>query len=259
MDFFDLVLTAGGGILAGLVGALMGLGGGLIAVPFLNLGLGLPIHEAAAAGLVSTLVVSCTAAGRYLRQGGLVDVYRALEIELAAAAGGLAGGFVAGWLGGGIIQGLFALVMLYAGVQVVRSSSRPERPEAACRDLARWRRCLAGCLCFLAGMLSGLLGIGGGVILVPILHLVLCMRFKSAAATSNFMMGMTAVPALCGFVARSELVLAVSIPLALGVLAGASIGAWLMPRLRASWLKITFALLLFATAVEMAARALEAW
>ncbi len=85
----DFLWIFGGGLLAGLVGALLGLGGGLVAVPFLNLIMGVPIHQAAAVGLVSTLSVSCGAAGRYLRQGELVQVPVGLEMELGAALGGI--------------------------------------------------------------------------------------------------------------------------------------------------------------------------
>ena len=114
-------------------------------------------------------------------------------------------------------------------------------------------------LCFLAGILSGLLGIGGGIVVVPVLHLILKLPFKAATATSNFMMGLTAVPALCGFVSRGQLDLAVAVPLAAGVLAGANIGAWLMPRIRTRVLKLVFAGLLSLTAVEMARRGIITW
>jgi uncharacterized membrane protein YfcA len=114
-------------------------------------------------------------------------------------------------------------------------------------------------LCFLAGILSGLLGIGGGIVVVPVLHLVLGLPFKSATATSNFMMGLTAVPALCGFVSRGDLDLYLAAPLAAGVLLGASIGARIMPRIKTPVLKMGFALLLAAAAFEMARKGIGSW
>jgi uncharacterized membrane protein YfcA len=254
----DLLLIGFGGLLAGLVGALMGVGGGIVAVPFLNLVVGVPIHSAAAAGLISTLSVSCGAAGRYLRRGGLVDIHTALRLEFFAAAGGLLGGIVVGWLRGPLVQILFAATLVYACVHIVRSARRPGGGSGAA-GTSRLRTLITFCLCFSAGVLSGLLGIGGGIVVVPVLHLVLGLPFKSATATSNFMMGLTAVPALCGFVSRGDLDLYVAAPLAAGVLLGASIGARIMPRIKTPVLKMGFALLLAAAAFEMARKGIGSW
>jgi uncharacterized membrane protein YfcA len=254
----DLLLVASGGLVAGLVGALMGVGGGIVAVPFLNLVIGVPIHSAAAAGLISTLSVSCGASGRYLRQGGLVDVYTALRLEFFAAGGGLLGGIAVGWLRGPVVQILFAVTLVYACVHIVRSALRP-RGGSASVGATGLRTLVTFCLCFLAGILSGLLGIGGGIVVVPVLHLVMGLPFKSATATSNFMMGLTAVPALCGFVSRGDLDLFLAAPLAAGVLLGASIGARIMPRIKTPVLKMGFALLLAAAAFEMARKGIGSW
>jgi len=254
----DLLIIAGGGLLAGLVGALMGVGGGIVAVPFLNLVVGVPIHSAAAAGLISTLSVSCGAAGRFLRQGGLVDIHTALRLEVFAAAGGLFGGIAVGWLRGPVVQTLFAVTLVYACGHIVRSALRPgadSNPGA----ISRARTLVTYCLCFTAGILSGLLGIGGGIVVVPVLHLVLGLPFKSSTATSNFMMGLTAVPALCGFVSRGDLDLFMAAPLAAGVLVGASVGARIMPRIKTPVLKMGFALLLAAAAFEMARKGIGSW
>jgi uncharacterized membrane protein YfcA len=254
----DLLFIAAGGLLAGLVGALMGVGGGIVAVPFLNLVVGLPIHSAAAAGLISTLAVSCGAAGRYLRLGGLVDIHTALRLEFFAAAGGLSGGIAVGWMRGPVVQVLFAATLVYACVHIVRSALR-FREDAVSPGASFIRTLVAFSLCFLAGVLSGLLGIGGGIVVVPVLHLVLCLPFKSATATSNFMMGLTAVPALSGFVFRGDLDLYVAAPLAAGVLLGASIGARIMPRIKTPVLKVGFALLLAFAAFEMARKGIVSW
>jgi uncharacterized membrane protein YfcA len=254
----DLLLVASGGVVAGLVGALMGVGGGIVAVPFLNLVVGVPIHSAAAAGLISTLSVSCGASGRYLRQGGLVDVHTALRLEFFAAGGGLLGGIAVGWLRGPVVQILFAVTLVYACVHIVRSALQP-REGAASAGATGVRTLVTFCLCFLAGILSGLLGIGGGIVVVPVLHLVLGLPFKSATATSNFMMGLTAVPALCGFVSRGDLDLFLAAPLAAGVLLGSSIGARIMPRIKTPVLKMGFGLLLAAAAFEMARKGIGSW
>jgi uncharacterized membrane protein YfcA len=254
----DLLLIAAGGLLAGLVGALMGVGGGIVAVPFLNLVAGVPIHSAAAAGLISTLSVSCGAAGRYLRRGGLVDVHTALRLEFFAAVGGLFGGIAVGWLRGPAVQLLFAAALVYACVHIVRSVLG-SKGDTAAAEASRARTLVTFSLCLLAGIMSGLLGIGGGIVVVPALHLVLRLPFKSATATSNFMMGLTAVPALCGFVSRGDLDLYVAAPLAAGVLLGASIGARIMPRVKTPVLKTGFGLLLAVAAFEMARKGIVSW
>jgi uncharacterized protein len=255
----DLLLIVAGGALAGLVGALMGLGGGIVAVPFLNLLVGIPMHTAAAAGLISTLSVSCGAAGRYLRRGGLVNVSLAFRVELFAAAGGLCGGIAVGWLRGPLLQILFAITLIYGAVHILRTARRREHPVTPSSSISMVRRWLSYSLCFVAGIMSGLLGIGGGIVVVPVLHLVLTLPFKSATSTSNFMMGLTAVPALCGFVARQQLDLSVAAPLAAGVLLGANLGAWIMPRLRTPVLKYIFSAVLAVTAIEMARKGLLSW
>jgi len=254
----EILAILAGGMLAGLIGALLGLGGGIVAVPFVNLVMGVPMHVAAGAGLISTLSVSCGAAGRYLRHGDLVDVEQAFRIELFAAAGGLFGGIAVGWLSGPVLQVLFSVTMVYAAVHIIRTAGSKEE-KLAPGEVPAARRLLAFGACFVAGVMSGFFGIGGGIVIVPVLHLVMSLPFKKATATSNFMMGMTAVPALCGFIARDQLDLTVACPLAAGVLIGATLGARLMPRLRTSLLKSIFALALVAAAFEMARKGISAW
>jgi uncharacterized protein len=253
-----IATTVAGGMLAGFVGSLMGLGGGIVAVPFMNLVVGIPMHYAAAAGLISTLSVSCGAAGRYLRRGGLIDVRLAFQVELFAAAGGLVGGITVGWLAGPVLQILFAATMLYGALHMVRTARRGATVDVSGQSTPGGRRILAYGLCFVAGVMSGLLGIGGGIVVVPVLHLVLSLPFKSATATSNFMMGLTAVPALCGYVSRNQLDLSLAGPLAAGVLIGAMLGARLMPHVRTRVLKLIFAIVLLVAAVEMARKGIAA-
>ena len=255
----DLIAVVSGGLAAGLLGALMGLGGGIVAVPFLNLVMGVPMHCAAAAGLISTLSVSCGAAGRHLRQGSLVNIDLALQIELFAAAGGLFGGIAAGWMAGPALQLLFALALIYGCIHTVRSARRSGDPDGPAGEVPSWRKLISFPLGLVAGVMSGLLGIGGGIVMVPVLHLLMALPFKSSIATSNFMMGLTALPALSGFVARGQLDLFIAVPLAAGVLLGANLGSRLLPRIRTGLLKMIFAGLLLITAVEMARKGFTAW
>jgi len=261
MGLLDLALISLGGFLAGLVGALMGLGGGLVAVPFVNLVLGWPMQVAAAAGLVSTLATSATAASRFLCRGGLVQVERGLELALAASLGSLAGGLASGWLRGPLLQLVFAGVLAFAALQIGHAvrHPRPEAPGGDCPAVRPGRRAWALGLSLGAGVLSGLLGIGGGMMYVPILHLLLCVPFKASSATSNFLMGLIVLPALGAHAAHGHVEIGLVGPLAAGVLLGASLGAWLMPKVRTSWLQVVFALLLLGTALQLVRQGVRAW
>jgi uncharacterized membrane protein YfcA len=255
----QLLMLVGGGLLAGLVGALMGLGGGLIAVPFVNLVIGINIHTAAAAGLVSTLAVSCGAAGRYLRKTKLIDISTGLRVQLFTATGGFLGGVVAGWLKGAVIQLLFAGVLMYAAGHIVHSAKdRPNQSQSG-HNVDSMRMWIGLFVCFLAGNLAGLLGIGGGIIVVPVLHIMMSLPFKNSIATSNFIMGLTAVPALSGYISRGQLDLFVSVPIAMGVLAGASLGAYIMPRIKTNVLKIVFTVILVIISIGMARQGFLSW
>ncbi len=255
----SLALVCLGGLVSGLVGSLMGLGGGIVAVPYLTLVMGVPMHAAACAGLVSTLSVACSAAGSYLRQGGLIDIHMALKLELYAALGGLCGGIAAGWIEDFWLKILFSGLMMSVAGYITwfnRGGQLSMRRRAKPGSIGIW---LGFGACFVAGLTSGLLGIGGGVVVVPVLLLIFGLPFKAATATSNFMMGFTAIPALLGYIARNQLVVEVAIPLAAGVLVGAYLGAKLLPRLRVEPLKAAFAVILALTAVKMAYEGWAAW
>ncbi|NMB75729.1 MAG: sulfite exporter TauE/SafE family protein [Myxococcales bacterium] len=257
MSGWEFMYVLAGGFGAGLLGALMGLGGAIVAIPYLNLLLAVPMNTAAACGLVSTLATSCGASGRNLCQNDLVSVDAALRIQLFTAAGGLAGGWLAGELQGPLLQILFAVMLLYGSVEVGRSLRRRDLDEAPPRppDGARLNQSLL--LFFGAGVVCGLLGVGGGLMVVPLLHLFLHLPFKAAAATSNFMMGLTAVPALITYVGRGELDLTLAIPLATGVWLGARLGSFLLEQLQSRLLKVMFIGLLLLSAAQMVMRGLE--
>ena len=146
--------------------------------------------------------------------------------------------------------------LLPSGGPIIPAMPEKARTNPTAVPARAW---LAFSLCGVGGLLAGLLGIGGGIVMVPVLHLMLGLSFKGATATSNFMMGLTALPALLGFAGRGELDLRLAVPLAVGVLAGASLGAWSLPRIGTRVLKGAFALVLALVALEMARRGVGAW
>lgn len=258
MEFIEAVLIFGGGSIAGFLGALMGLGGGIVAVPFLNLVIGVPIKVAAASGLVSSLATSCGASSRNLRCEGMVDIGSALPMQLATAVGSLLGAVSAGFVSGAGLQLVFSLLLLYGAFLLFRSIHWQERTGPVL--LAKHGGFTLGTLLFvLAGFGSGMLGVGGGMLVVPVLHLFLKYPFKQAVAMSNFMMGLTVTPALLAFIQRGELDLGIAVPLAGGVWLGASVGAWLLPKVKTRLLKRLFAGLLLLVAVQMVRKGIEAW
>jgi len=239
------------GMGAGTLGALVGIGGGVVLVPLLHLGFGVPLQVAVAVSLCCVIATSSGAAATYVRDGRC-DVRLGMQLELFTVAGAILGSWIAPSLPKQALQLLFGAMTLV----VVRSLLRaPARDEAG--SPGGVRRLPLGCaVSFGAGALSGTLGIGGGPIKVPVMNLAMGVPFKVATATSNFMIGVTAAASVFVYAARGLLDLAVAAPTVLGVLAGASLGARLMPRVPTQRLRQLFACVLLLLGAEMMARGL---
>lgn len=269
-----LVLAAGG-VAAGLFGALLGLGGGVLVVPLLTLGFGLPIREAVGVSLVCVIVTSSAAASVYL-QRRVANLRLGMVLELFTAAGAIVGGFAAFVLSEAIVAGLFAALLLYTAVSMARSptgepSSEGDATPAAEADGGpaegwtsrlggpgyRPRRLGLGVVgSLLAGVLSALLGIGGGLVKVPLMHLSMGVPLRIATATSNLMMGVTAAASAVVYLLRGGIDPLVAGPTALGVFVGATIGSRSAERVDQRFLRWLFVAVLLYTAVQMARRAI---
>jgi uncharacterized membrane protein YfcA len=290
LNFLGIVLA---GALTGLLGAILGTGGGVLLVPALVLGLGVPMHYVVATSIVSVIATSSAVASTNVERG-TANMRLGMTLEVATALGAIVGGLAAGWLSARTLEGLFALVLLPTAVLMWRG--RTEHGEAAEagdevdaaplteRDVPveqpdgspgvlggcyydetegrvvsyRVRRHWAGLgISFLAGNLSGLLGIGGGVFKVPALHLLCGVPIRAAAATSNFMIGVTAAASAFLYYGRGEVRPALTAAVVLGVLAGSAAGSALNRRVRGGAVRRLFALLLVAVAAQMLYRALS--
>ncbi|MCJ7544484.1 MAG: sulfite exporter TauE/SafE family protein [Phycisphaerae bacterium] len=259
-------------ISAGVLGSLLGLGGGIIVVPALTLLLGVDIRYAIGASIVSVIATSSGAGAAYVRDR-LVNIRLAMFLELATTLGGLGGAFLAGVVGGRWLYLVFAAAMTYTAVAMWRHQdkerSHPPRVDALADALAlhgsyvdqmtgkevgyRVNRSPLGlALSGIAGVLSGLLGIGGGIIKVPAMTLVMGIPMKIATASSNFMIGVTAAASAGVYFARGDVDPFIAGPTALGVLAGSLLGARLMHRLRSSALRAAFSAVLILVAIQMA-------
>jgi uncharacterized protein len=270
-----LGLLAVGG-LTGVVGAVLGTGGGFFLIPVLVLGFGLPMHHAVATSIVTVIATSSAAASTNVEHG-TANMRLGMLLEVATAAGAIAGGLGAGWIPARGLEGLFAAVLIPTAVLMWRGrtprgpSTDADRVDEAPGRLGgryveaggqtvryRVHRVWAGlAVSFCAGNLSGLLGIGGGVFKVPALRAACGMPMRAAAATSNFMIGVTAAASAFLYLGRGEVRPSLTAAVVLGTLGGSLLGARLAPRIQARVLQGLFAVLLWIVAAQMAVRALR--
>jgi uncharacterized membrane protein YfcA len=268
-DFPSWLLLALGGA-TGLVGSLLGLGGGVFLVPLLTLVLGVPFRAAVAASLVSVIATSSASSTVNLDRG-LVNVRLGLALEVATTLGGLAGGLIAVFLTQRQLFLLFGFVLAAMGVMVALRSGRrnviadlavdPGRLgdrllEGSTTFVYRVRRLpLALAASVVAGAISGLLGLGGGIIKVPILNTFCGVPIRVAAATSALMIGATAAASSFIYYGRGDVVLPLTAAVALGTLPGSLLGARLSHRVQARSLKFLMAVVLLAVGAQMAWKA----
>jgi uncharacterized membrane protein YfcA len=261
------LLVAVGSFLAGLIGALTGLGGGVVIVPLLTLAFGVDFRYAVGASLVSVIATSSGAAAAYVRDG-FTNIRVGMFLEVATTIGALLGAYLAALISTSALAIVFGLVLLYSAW----SASRP-RPQhlASTPDPIAQRLRLDGSyptrqgeryyhvqrvplgfvLMLGAGALSGLLGIGSGAFKVLAMDQAMCLPFKVSTTTSNFMIGVTAAASTGVYLARGYIDPGIAMPVMLGVLAGATLGARVLKRTTPRALRLLFAVVIAALAVEM--------
>ncbi len=255
-------------VVAGTFGALLGLGGGVFIVPLLTILFQLDIRYAVGASIVSVIATSSGSAARYIRDH-LTNLRLAMLLEIATTIGAVLGAFVAGRVPAVGLFLVFGAVLLYAAFSMFRplptgaATAAPQRHRlpvagsyydpAEGRVIAYdVRRLPVGfALSSVAGGVSGLLGIGGGVLKVPVMDLVMGLPIKAAAATSSFMVGITAAASAAVYFARGDINPFIAAPVALGVLAGTQGGTWLSRRLHGATLRRVFAVVLLLLALQM--------
>lgn len=270
------LLMLAGGVAAGVFGSLLGLGGGLLIVPLLTIGFGLPLREAVGVSLVCVIVTSSASASVYL-QRHQANLRLGMVLELFTALGAVAGGLVAFLLDERLLAALFAALLVYVAVTMLRGRSAVADAEAAtdaveegnpvaaaappiAEDSAvvvqRFPAGIAGSVG--AGVVSAVLGVGGGIIKVPVMHLVMGVPLRVATATSNLMIGITASASAIVYLLRGSIDVNAAAPTAVGVFVGATIGSRLGGRVHVGVLRLLFVGVLLFTAFEMARRAVGA-
>ena len=252
---------------------MLGLGGGVFLVPFLNLVLGFPFGVAAAISLTTVIATSSTvSAGRTGKQ--LINMRLGMLLEVATAGGSFLGGVTAQFVSQSALQRMFGLVaVMVALIMLTRLrrrnvildpaaapgllGGRYHEEESGGTVTYRVKRLpLAIAASFFAGNVSSLLGIGGGIIKVPVLNAWCGLPLRVAAATSAFMIGVTAAASVFVYFARGDVVLPVAAAVALGALPGSLAGARLGQRVEARALKIFMAVVLLVVGGRMALEAL---
>ena len=258
------------GAATGLVGAMLGLGGGIFLVPMLTLLFDVPFRTAVAASLISVIATASVASTVNLGRG-LVNFRLGMTLEIATSIGGLTGGFLAAVLAPkqlfaifGVTLGAMGLVMasrfgrrnIIADLDVAPGLLGGQLEEGGRTYVYRLRRTpLALGASLLAGSMSGLLGLGGGIIKVPILNSFCGIPIKVAAATSAFMIGVTAAASAFVYYGRGDIDFPLAAAIAIGALPGSLLGARLAHAVEARSLKVSMALVLVVVGAQMAIKA----
>jgi uncharacterized membrane protein YfcA len=235
------------GMSAGLLGSILGLGGGVVMVPVMTILLGVPAHVAVAASLIGVVATSVSSSAGYMKRR-LPLVRIGLHLELTTLIGAVAGSIAAGYLADDVIGALFSLLLFYTAWTMWRG--RKIRDAADDPDsVVATPLALAGSGA--AGCISGVLGVGGGVMKVPVLNVLLGAPIHRSTSTSTFMMGLTAVAGSVAYYLRGELLIELAAPLVLGVLIGGRLGPRIAVRIDALGIKRTFAIVLVVVAIRM--------
>ena len=269
-----VVIILAAGTVAGGLGATLGIGGGIFLVPFLTLGMGMPIGAAAAISLTTVIGTSSTvSAGR--TGSRLINSRLGMVLEVATAAGSLLGGITAQYMNQHALEQIFAMVTAAVGITTLSRlnkrnivvgdtldcgalGGRFEDSESGGVVSYRVKRVpLALFASFIAGNVSSLLGIGGGVIKVPVLNAWCGVPLRAAAATSAFMIGVTAAAGAIIYYGNGQLIPALAAAAVLGVQAGSTVGMRVGARASARSLKLLLALVLFAVSASMFYRSMQ--
>jgi uncharacterized protein len=258
----------GTSLLAGFLGALTGLGGGVVIIPVLCLLFKVDLHYALGASLISVIATSSGAAAAYVREG-YSNIRIGMFLEVATTLGALLGAYLTAKISGNWIGVIFGLVLLYSAWMSVHKLE--DQPMAGQPDALAMRLNLRGSypvgdgtqdyvaehvpaafgIMFGAGTLSGLLGIGSGAVKVLAMDYAMKLPFKVSTTTSNFMIGVTAAASAGIYLSRGYVLPALAMPVMLGVLVGSLVGARVLARTHVKAIRLAFVVVIVALGIEM--------
>lgn len=258
-------------ILAGIVGSVLGLGGGIVVTPALTLLFGVDINHAIGASIISVIATSSGSAVAYIRDR-ITNLRVGMFLEIATTVGAITGAFIGALVAPKFLYFIFALLLLYSAYAMVKKGKQeipenvPNHPVAEKLGLSGeyYDKALGKTVSYNvdrvyegfgvmygAGVISGLLGIGSGSFKVMAMDVFMKMPLKVSTATSNFMMGVTAAASAGIYLLRGDIVPVISAPVALGVLVGATLGSRIMQRLKSKTIRKLFIPVMVYIAFQM--------
>ena len=268
VNVFTLILFVGA-ICAGLLGSLTGLGGGVIIIPLLTLGFGVDMRFAVGSALVTSIATSSGAASAYIREG-ITNTRIGMFLEIATTTGAVVGALVAMYLPTNILALIYGIILIFSAMMTVRKKnanidySAPGDKLATTLKLNSSYPTKAGVVKYnvhgvaggyslmtLAGMLSGILGIGSGALKVLAMYTVMKIPFKVSTTTSNFMVGVTAAASAVIYLQRGYIDPGLAMPIVPGVLLGAFFGSKILMKANVGLLRIIFSVLITFIALQM--------
>ncbi|MDR4892840.1 MULTISPECIES: sulfite exporter TauE/SafE family protein [Chryseobacterium] len=264
----EIIILFLGAISAGLLGSLTGLGGGVIIIPLLTLGFGVPMHYAIGASLISVIGTSSGAAVAFVKEG-FTNMRIGMFLEIATTAGAIIGALVSGMLNPNTIGIIFASILLLT--VILNLKGKPDHQEPLIKGSLEEKLKLYGTfpdkgilksysarntvpgflMMMFAGAMSGLLGIGSGALKVLAMDNMMKLPFKVSTTTSNFMIGVTAVASALIYFQRGEIIPVIVAPVLIGVVIGSFIGSKTLMVSKTKKLKVFFAIVITILSVYM--------
>lgn len=264
----EILILFIGAVSAGLLGSLTGLGGGVVIIPLLTLGFGVPMHYAIGASLVSVIGTSSGAAAAFVKEG-FTNVRIGMFLEIATTTGAIGGALISGLLNPNTIGIIFASILLLTVVLNLRK--KPDHQEPLVRGSLEHKLQLYGSfpdkgvvkeyaakntipgflMMAFAGVMSGLLGIGSGALKVLAMDNLMRLPFKVSTTTSNFMIGVTAVASSLIYFQRGEIIPVIVAPVLIGVVLGSYIGSKTLMVSKTKKLKVVFGIVVTVLSIYM--------
>jgi len=255
------------GFCAGMLGALTGIGGGVLLTPILALHFGIPIRQAIGTSLVAVITTSAASSSVHL-QRHTTDIRLGMTLELATSFGAAVTAYLVGYFNRNALEGLFAGFLLYSAITILsrggklkpdEDSSPAANGETVIPPYQPQRYPLGLAASLVAGALSGLLGIGGGPIKVPVMFIFMNVPLMVATATSNFMIGVTGAASAIVYYRRGDILVQYAAPLAVGVFLGSLLGARLAPRVHTRVVVYLLVAIMFYLSAHMFLHLLWGW
>ncbi len=240
--FIEIILS---GVGVGLLSSIAGIGGGTIMVPLMVLVLGIDVKVAIASSLLTIIVTSASSSSVYLKEG-LVNLRVALTLEPTTALGAIVGASITIGLPSSVVRKVFGVgLMIISVIMLLRTFTKPREGG----EVKNWLLGIASS--FFAGVSSGMFGIGGGVLKVPIMNLIMGLPIKEAVATSSFMVGLTASSGSIVYALQKLVDPVLVLGFAMGIIPGATLGAKSLKGIKSKYIKLIFSMVLLYAGIKL--------